>query len=235
MNRLVFIAMILGLAGCTTVPEPIQLEDESNLLSYQQVSASPEQTTGSKVRWGGVIAKVDNLKKNTRLEMLYYPLKGYGRPVTGDESAGRFRVYIDGFLDPMVYKTGRLITVIGDVGGSESGTVGEHEYVFPVVNANGYHMWKDIDRVSVATVGVGMGFWPGYYSSWYGWHLWPYHQRVIIRSSNSTRHWSTYSGSDGRSNAKPNNSSPPVTRPSPTTPTRTPRINNRDMGDMQRH
>ncbi|WP_082633188.1 Slp family lipoprotein [Lacimicrobium alkaliphilum] len=234
MKRLLFVAMILGLAGCSTIPEPIQLKDESNLLSYQQVSASPEQTSGNKVRWGGVIARVDNLKENTRLEMLYYPLKSYGRPVTSDESAGRFRVYIDGFLDPMVYKTGRLLTVIGEVGGSESGTVGEHEYVFPVINASGYHMWKNVDRVSVSTVGVGMGYWPGYYSSWYGWHLWPYHQRLIIRSRNSTGHWPTNSGSADSPRPRPESSPSPAPRPRPAQ-SQPRQNNNRDMGKIQRH
>lgn len=234
MKRLLFVAMIMGLAGCSTIPESIQLEDDTNLLNYQQVSASPEQTSGSKVRWGGVIARVDNLKKNTRLEMLYYPLKGYGRPITSEESAGRFRVYIDGFLDPMVYKAGRLLTVTGDVGGSESGTVGEHEYVFPVINASGYHMWKNIDRVSVSTVGVGFGHWPGYYSSWYGWHLWPYHQRMIIRSRNTNSHWSTDSGSANSPRSRPQSSPSPAPRPRPVQSQ--PRQNtNRDMGKIQRH
>jgi outer membrane lipoprotein len=234
MKQFLLVLVILGLAGCSTIPESIQLEDETNLLSYQQVSAGPEQAAGNKVRWGGVIARVDNLKQNTRLEMLYYPLKGYGRPITSDESAGRFRVYIDGFLDPMVYKTGRLLTVIGEVGGSESGTVGEHEYVFPVINASGYHMWKNIDRVTVSTIGVGMGYWPGYYSSWYGWHLWPYHQRMIIRSSNASRDWSTNSGSADSPRPRSDSSPSPAPRPSPA-PSNPPRNNNRDMGKIQRH
>ncbi|GGD63788.1 Slp family lipoprotein [Lacimicrobium alkaliphilum] len=234
MKRLLIVAMVLGMAGCSTIPEPIQLEDESNLLSYQQVSASPEQTRGAKVRWGGVIARVDNLKQNTRLEVLSYPLKSYGRPITSDDSAGRFRVYIDGFVDPMVYKAGRLLTVIGEAGGSESGSVGEHEYVFPVVNASGYHMWKNIDRVSVSGFGVGMGTWPGYYSSWYGWHLWPYHQRVIIRSKNSKGNIVPSSGSVNNSRPKANRSPSPARAQRPARPQ--PRQNtNRDMGNIQRH
>ncbi|WP_088330788.1 Slp family lipoprotein [Lacimicrobium sp. SS2-24] len=233
MQRLIFALMVLGLAGCSTVPESIKLENDSNLANYQQVSANPQKAAGTKIRWGGVIARVDNLKQHTRLEMLYYPLRHYGRPITSEESAGRFRVYIDGFLDPMVYKTGRLITVVGEAGGSESGTVGEHQYVFPVVNASGYHMWDERDRVSVTTFGVGMGFWPHYYSSWYGWHLWPYHQRTIIRSRHSTRHGSDYSGPSNSPVQRSQPSSKPVSRPA-TMPSNPPRNTNRDMGNIQR-
>lgn len=177
--RTLAVCAVLMLTGCATFPESIQLDDDDTLLGYERASAQPKKSEGGTVRWGGVVANVSNLPDATVLEMVYYPLKSYGRPIIGDESMGRFRVYVDGFLDPMVFQTGRSVTLVGEYIGTEEGSVGEHRYVFPTVKASSYHLWKEVDRVEVSSLYI----WP--YGSFWGWPYRPYHQRVIIRRSPS--------------------------------------------------
>lgn len=170
------ILIVLFLASCSTIPERIALPEGTNLVSYEDASAKSEQVKGQLTRWGGVIAKIENKAEQTTFEIVYYPLKSYGRPMIGDESMGRFRVYVNGFMDPMVYQVGRAMTFSGEFSGLEEGLVGEHKYVFPTLQANGYYLWQQIQQVDVTSIHV----WP--YDYWGGWYPRPYHRSVVIRS-----------------------------------------------------
>ncbi|GAB3023055.1 Slp family lipoprotein [Bowmanella dokdonensis] len=230
MKQILLAGCILLMAGCSTLPDELQVKEGTNLLSYQQVSANPQQTAGNQVRWGGVIAEVTNKQDATLVEVVHYPLRSYGRPSVSDDSMGRFRVYIDGFLDPMVFKPGRSLTITGKVLGSETDRVGEHDYVFPAIKADGYHLWREVQQVDVTT--FGFGYYPYPYHGWYGWHMWPYHQRVIIRSRTpvSVGHPSPsrpdLGSDDGRA--------PEVLRPRNDSP-QVPRIKRNEMGKIQQH
>lgn len=183
---------LLILTGCVSVPESVQLPDETNLVSFQQVAMEPESNKQNYARWGGVVANVENHAETTLLEVVHFPLRGYGRPLVAKESVGRFRVYVDGFLDPMVYQKGRMMTFAGQVIGTEEGIVGEHNYVYPTLHAKGYHLWEDIDRVEVESI----SFWPRLYyrngwGGWFGWNTWPYSHRYRIRRNHD--HYRDYS------------------------------------------
>lgn len=176
--RVSSLVVVLLLAGCVGFPEQLEVADPNSLVSYQQAASKTEQVTGQTIRWGGAIAKIDNKEKSTVLEMVYYPLTSYGRPVSDEESMGRYRVHVNGFMDPMVYQVGRLMTFTGKLKGVEEGLVGEHKYVFPSVEGDSYYLWKKLQRVDISTVDM----WPHDY--WWGLYPRPYHRRVIIRTSN---------------------------------------------------
>lgn len=180
------ICTLLGtllLAGCSSFPDKLHLEDTTQLVLYEDAASKAEQVKGKILRWGGAIAKVENKPDSTVFEMVYYPLNGYGRPISGEESMGRFRIRVNGFMDPMVYQVGRLMTFTGLLNGLEKGLVGEHEYVFPAADVKAYYLWKNVQRINVS----GVHAWPNQY--WYGgfrnWYY-PRHYRrnLIIRSSN---------------------------------------------------
>ncbi|MDF2179835.1 Slp family lipoprotein [Aliiglaciecola sp. CAU 1673] len=207
-SLLLFSFLLLG--GCSTMPDSLQVADENRLVSYPQVAANAEAVKGEPARWGGVIANVQNQQDATLVEMLHYPIRSSGRPLISDQSIGRFRVYVDGFLDPMVFKPGRSVTVSGQVIGIEEGLVGEHTYQFPTLHASGYHLWQEVAEVDVTTISVGFGHWPYYRHGWYAphsWYMFPYHQRVIVRGRGGL-------SSGGASSPSP--ATPPATeRPKP--------------------
>lgn len=183
-RSLMFISVMI-VAGCASVPESVQLPDNTPLVDYQQVAASPATQKDKMARWGGVIADIQNKADKTQLDVVFYPLRAYGRPIVGKESIGRFRVYVDGFLDPMVYQKGRSVTFAGQVTGVEKGMVGEHVYQYPTMAATGHYLWEDIDRIEIETISVWphfrYGFHPFGYNSFYGWHHWPHYQRHVIK------------------------------------------------------
>jgi outer membrane lipoprotein len=189
----------LWLSACSTLPENIQLPADTNMVSYQQAASQSEQRVGQIVRWGGVIAKIENQADATMLEVVYYPLKSYGKPVSGDESIGRFRVYVKGFMDPMVYQQGRSMTFTGELKGVEEGLVGEQKYVFPTIESSAYHLWQKVQRVDV----IGIHMWP--HSYWNNGFARPFHHRVIIRNSHSPH--------QAKSNQGPTTKPRPVSRP----------------------
>ena len=177
IKRICMVVLVLLMAACSTIPERIQTPEGTNLLAYETAASNAQQVVGQTARWGGVIAKVDNKAENTVFDVVYYSLKSYGRPSIGNESIGRFRVYVKGFMDPMVYKVGRTMTFTGEFSGLEEGLVGEHKYVYPTLQAKGYHLWQDIQQVDVTAIHV----WP--YDYWHGWYPRPYSRGVYIRSS----------------------------------------------------
>lgn len=180
MQLTIFVVLtVLLLSGCAAVPDSIKVDERAPLIDYQQAASNPQGNADKTVRWGGVIAQVENLPDATMLEVVHYDLRSYGRPIVSDQSVGRFRVYVDGFLDPMVFERGRIVTFAGSLIGVEEGAVGEHKYLFPTIKSNGYHLWKDIDQVEVSTIHL----WPYQSHFGYGWPYGPVHQRLIIRSN----------------------------------------------------
>ena len=67
-----------------------------------------------------------------------------------------------GYVEPLDYPSGALMTVNGKLGGSRAGKVGEADYVFPLVGVAQSHVWtademnKGRNNVRFG-VGVGVG------------------------------------------------------------------------------
>lgn len=200
MLKISVIGLVLLITGCVIVPDPIKVSDTVNLASYESILNGNETGEGAPVRWGGQIVAVENKKEYSELEILQYPSNHYGKPRSNLDSAGRFKVRISGFLDPLVFEKGRLITFLGELGEPAEGIIGEQAYMYPVVLASGYYMWKDVEEYevtgfhySVDSPFWGMGLRHSYYRP-YGF----YHNKAKIRVE---RKRSKSSESTSRSNA----------------------------------
>lgn len=130
------------LAGCATAPESIP-DPGPDSPDLATVRAAPDAARGATVRWGGTIAGVENRSGATLVEIVARDLDSLGRPREGDGSPGRFLARIDGFLDPAIHETGRSMTVTGTVDGVVMRPVGEHDYPYIRVRADGYHLWPE--------------------------------------------------------------------------------------------
>ena len=137
-------------AGCTIVPETIKVADTDNLVSFESIISGDETGQGAEARWGGEIVSVHNKKEYSELEILHFPSNHYGKPRTALDSAGRFKVRVSEFIDPLVFVKGRIITFRGELGEPAEGLIGEQVYVYPVLLANGYYMWKDTEEYEVS-------------------------------------------------------------------------------------
>ncbi|WP_162549531.1 Slp/YeaY family lipoprotein [Halorhodospira halochloris] len=156
MALIILFGLVGLLAGCAS-PVPEQLRsapDDAPTLT--QVRDAPQEYQGKRVRWGGAIADVHNKPDYTEIEIVERPLGRHGRPQDRDETQGRFMFRVDGFLEPTTYSPGRYITVLGEVAGEREGRIDEHEYTYPVVEAEDYHLWAELSEPS-ATRGVFYG------------------------------------------------------------------------------
>ncbi len=169
----------LILSGCSMVPEDLRVNDNAPLVSFADVRAEPNTNTGLNARWGGVIAKIENQKNRTMIEVVNFPLNSYSRPITSQKTQGRFKIYYKGLLDPVVYKKGKSVTAVGTIGNSEKGKIGEQDYVYPILNANYVHLWKKIKRVDVSIMQQPFWYTPSY---WNYYPTYPYSTVIIERN-----------------------------------------------------
>ena len=224
MKTFLIVALMM-LGGCVAVPPILETPKDTVLVSYEDVVMN-KAAKDAQARWGGVIAQVDNNPDGSVIEMVHYPLKSNGRPNLSKASIGRFKVFVDGFIDPLVFKQERVVSVLGAVGEPVEGAVAEQVYIYPSIHATGYYLWEDIEEFDYSKVqvtpffrfGHGFGFdlgFPYYRSRHSG--IYRESGRIRVRSGN------TQSGSSkgNQNHTSPNvqDSPNPNSQPS-STPTR---------------
>jgi outer membrane lipoprotein len=158
------------LSGCVTYPIAKNLQDQAKPLTLSQVVADPGACQGTIVIWGGRIIKTVNDVNSSAIYVLELPLGSDGRPLEYANTSGRFIASSKGFLDPEVYKPGRLITVAGAVAGLESEPVQKTKYNYPVLDIKQIHLWPVERRYYYYYPDE---YWDGYYPGWYWWGWYP--------------------------------------------------------------
>lgn len=169
--NLVLIAVSM-VAACASKPPAAISKIPPDNPSLAKVRMDIDSFMGTEVRWGGVITKVENKASQTWIELVRLKLASNGRPRTDDKSDGRFIASFEGFIDPLVYKVGRPLTVVGIIEDKTEHPIGEYEYLFPVVAVEGSYLWEDTEK----------GYDPYYYPPPYRYYdfryynPWPYYQ-----------------------------------------------------------
>jgi outer membrane lipoprotein len=170
--------ILVLLPGCVTYPIAKNLQQQAKPLTLSQVVADPGACQGTIVIWGGRIIKTVNDVNNSAIYVLELPLESSGEPQVQANTSGRFIASSKGFLDPEVYKPGRLVTVAGAVAGLESEPVQKTEYTYPVLDIKQIHLWPVERRYYYYPDEYWYGYYPGWY--WWGWYpvwgwSWYYH------------------------------------------------------------
>ncbi len=95
------------------------------------------------MRWGGVVADVSNHEDHAELTLVQFPVTRYGKPISTTNSAGRFSVKSDRFLDPVIYETGALVTVVGLINGEQTRKVDQKSLRMPLVTMTDSQVWPE--------------------------------------------------------------------------------------------
>ncbi|MHB1670648.1 MAG: Slp family lipoprotein [Acidiferrobacter sp.] len=132
--------LALGLAGCAVHPRPEATHIDRH-MGLQAVLAHPQRTRGARVRWGGVVVQDNVGPVHSTLTVLAYPLSASGRPRLSAMPEGRFQAVAPGYLDPMLFARGRLVTIVGTVTGTRPGLIGQAHYLYPQVQLLASHVW----------------------------------------------------------------------------------------------
>lgn len=147
-----FIGMMGLLAACSSLPAELSYSPESDLIPYSHTLVTNPQLIGKPVRWSGLIANTRILANTTEIEVVYLNLRSNGLPEQQEQSPGRFLVRVAGFLDPQLYAPGRSISVLGQLQQIQTGHIGEHEYIFPVLRAEQYRLWPKQKEIEIRYV-----------------------------------------------------------------------------------
>jgi outer membrane lipoprotein len=160
---LVVLLVFVLLAGCrstggTRVPE----------ITPMSLSRSADQAVkGRDFTWGGSVLSLKNMESHSLVEIMAYPLDGDGRPDAGASPLGRFLGDYPGFLEPVMFHSGQLVTVTGPMLGYRDGKVGEAVYRYPVLQADQIKRWdaRPASTFNKPSVHFGFGFGSGGYSN----------------------------------------------------------------------
>lgn len=137
------ISSVLFIVACTNLSQkpskPVNQYIES--ISYSQVIKDKNARKNVTIRLGGLIIDVENKKKNSLVQVLFFPLDNAGEPQLDKKSGGRFVVKSTDFFDPMIYTKNRKITVEGTLNGEIERTVGERIIRVPLVQSSDIHLW----------------------------------------------------------------------------------------------
>jgi outer membrane lipoprotein len=157
----------MAVVGCRhTISAPVRQQAEPP-LPFSELRNNPDDFTGRTIIVGGDILSTRNTAQQTFVEVLQKPLDAFERPITTDQTAGRFMIRCDEYLDPALYAKGRQITIAGRVLGSYTGKVGDAPYLYPLISCIESHLWPKLTHISA--------YEPGYFvHPWYWYPLYPY-------------------------------------------------------------
>lgn len=158
--KMLLIAGILALlAGCGPVISDEVLKTVNRDIEFRQVAADPAKYTGKSVVFGGTILNVENMENVTEMEVVQEGMNSQLKPVERGESAGRFIVRFNRFMDPAIFSAGKRITVAGVITGTETRPLGKGTYRYPVIEPKEHYLWEpsDYDRGGGPRIGIGIG------------------------------------------------------------------------------
>ena len=131
----------LLLSACSSHIPPEIRQPLNDAPSVNQVRDNFDNYLSQHVRWGGVILNIENKNNASWLTIVAFSLSDRGEPQISDQSPGRFIAVVDDFLEPLLYKRDRNITVIGQLLRTETLKIDEFAYNYPVVQVDHYYLW----------------------------------------------------------------------------------------------
>ena len=152
-----FLLTTLLLGGCAT---RFDIGTAEHRITPQQATNNMGQVQNKTIAWGGIIVSARNLANQTQMEVLSYPLDEHGRPEREAKAGGRFIALHPGYLELANYAEGRLVTMTGTVNETRSGSVGEAQYVYPVLAIKTLFLWPTPEEEAARPqfhFGVGVG------------------------------------------------------------------------------
>lgn len=136
------ICLLMAISACSNVPKNIKLSSASE-VQLNQVIANKRITEGKPIRWGGEIVDIDNTDDFSMIQVVQFPLNHYGKPMTDRNSLGRFMARTTEFFDPVVYKSGSLITFSGNATiETTQRRIDEKQVMLPIVDVTDSYRWQ---------------------------------------------------------------------------------------------
>ncbi len=154
---LLLTAMIPCMAGCTTIISHQSLSLVDRRISFKELRQDPDRYVGKHLLLGGGIAAVRNTRQGGELEVVQFKTDESGEITDTAASEGRFIASSTDFLDPALYRTGLLVTLVGTVQGKKTMWLEEVDYTYPVLAIRELHLWKPEEMAAPPSFHFGIG------------------------------------------------------------------------------
>ena len=128
------LAAMLILSGCAHVMSETNMKTVDQAINYKDLSAKPEAFAGKTVLLGGIIAGVLGSNDVIMLEVAQLELFENGVPNEDSRSEGRFLAISTELIDPVIYQSGKLVTIIGEVKGKKIQKIDGVDYPYPLIS-----------------------------------------------------------------------------------------------------
>lgn len=151
--------LMLVLAGCAAGMSSDARSRITLEAPFAELQGQPQQFIGETVMLGGTIIASQVMDGTTELTVLQLALDRNDRPLQDDQSAGRFLVRTEQFLDPALYPEGTAITVVGRLVETQQRLIGSMPYQYPVIVPVEIKKWpkEQPDRGPRFHFGIGVG------------------------------------------------------------------------------
>ena len=141
-KAMLMLLLLLTLPGCTHVISDRSRAMVDPSVTYPLLHQNPEQFKGRYVLVGGAIASVTNRPEGGQLEVVQLPVDRQGMPEDTFNTGGRFLAMSDRFLDPLVFKEGKRVTIVGEVTGVRVKTLDQVNYRYPEIGIREVYVWR---------------------------------------------------------------------------------------------
>jgi outer membrane lipoprotein len=136
------------------------MQQVTSTITLDSLRQDVNRSVGQTVLLGGEIIDTQNTANSTTFIVLGHRLDAKQKPVSSNESPGRFIVQQPSFLDPAIYRPGRKITVAGTVRGHQIHPLGETTYDYPLIENRELYLWPEEGspfQQPAVRFGVGVG------------------------------------------------------------------------------
>lgn len=189
MRWFVLPAMLMLLSGCAHVFSDRAENMVNPRVTFAEVKQNPQAFVGTYVKVGGIIVETENTKSGSQIEVLQLGLSYDDIPYEDEGSYGRFLATTAEYLDPMIYKAGRRVAIIGEVTGARTMPLAKIDYTYPVIAITEIHLWEHAARYAYPPYpyaypygGPYFYYDPFFYPyGWYGSYWYPYGRHIRRR------------------------------------------------------
>jgi outer membrane lipoprotein len=152
-KSLALVLVVLFLTSCVSVLRKDLMDTGIRNFSFADIIRNPEGNKGRLFVLGGIIVNTTVTRAGSRIEALYAPVDSSGYLQDFRGPTVRFRAVLPGnlgFLDPLIYKQNRQITLAAFFTHNELGKIDDMEYLFPVFQIEQIYLWEERPAVAYA-------------------------------------------------------------------------------------
>ena len=145
-------------------------------VSLAEIKRSPDTYKGQLFAFGGIIVNTKITTEGSLIEALYVRVDSRGNFKGISSSDGRFLALFPqerGFLDPMIFRSKREITLSGEFIGMRVGKIDDTEYLYPFFRIADIYLWEERSTRYYAPPPY-YGPYPYYWGGYPGWWGYPY-------------------------------------------------------------